>query len=158
MNDFLLPGKKAPQFKLEDKDGTLVNLKDVAGEFTVIYFYPKDNTPGCTIEAKRFSSDLKKFEKLATSIIGISGGDQKSKTSFCKKHKLSVLLLSDTDFTVSKKFGVYGEKTFMGRKSFGIHRATFLLDKSLKIVKVYEKVTPDTHSKEVLADITKLRA
>ena len=150
-------GKSAPTFELPDKDGTLVSLKKGAHDFTVVFFYPKDSTPGCTIEAKSFTRDLKAFEKFGASIIGISGGDEKSKTNFCKKEKLSVLLLSDTDFSVARKFGVYGEKSFMGRKFKGIFRNTFLLDKNLKILKIYEKVSPETHSAELLSDIAALK-
>lgn len=149
----LATGKSAPSFSLSDKEGNVVSLKKIAADFTVVYFYPKDNTPGCAIESKAFSRDLKALEKLGATVVGISGGDQKSKTSFCKKEKLTVTLLSDSDFSVAKKFGVFGEKTFMGRKFLGIFRTTFLLDSKLKVIKVYEKVSPETHSAEVIADI-----
>ena len=143
-------GKNAPDFALPDKDGRVHKLKEITSKFTVIYFYPKDNTPGCTVEANMFNRDLSSFKKLDTTIIGISGGDEKSKTKFCEKHGISFPLLSDTDFKVSSKYGVYGEKKFMGRSYMGIARMTFVLDENKKVIKVYEKVKPPTHSKEVL--------
>ena len=115
-------GGKAPAFTLKDKDGKAYALKDIPGAFRILYFYPKDDTPGCTIEAKAFSKDLDKFKKLGATIVGISGGDEKTKTKFCKKYDLNILLLSDTDFKVSDAYGQYGEKSFMGRKYMGISR------------------------------------
>jgi peroxiredoxin Q/BCP len=147
-------GTKAIDFSLKDKDGKAHSLKDIKSDFIVLYFYPKDNTPGCTIEANGFNKDLDKYKKLKTAVIGISGGDEKSKTKFCEKNKLTILLLSDTDFSVSKKYGVYGEKSFMGHKYLGISRTTFILDKDRKIIKIYEKVNPISHSKEVIAFLT----
>lgn len=144
---------KAKNFKLKDKDGKEHTLNKIEANFTVVYFYPKDNTPGCTVEAIEFSKDLKKFEKLGATIIGISGGDEKTKTKFCEKHDLKVILLSDPDFEISKKYGAYGLKKFMGREYDGIYRYTFLLDKNKNIIKKYEDVKPAQHSKEVLNDI-----
>tara|TARA_Y100000031_G_scaffold107597_1_gene118444 strand:+ start:282 stop:749 length:468 start_codon:yes stop_codon:yes gene_type:complete len=146
----LKEGQSAPEFSLNDKSEKNHSLKDITNEYIVVYFYPKDNTPGCTIEAKRFSNTLKEFEKLNTTIIGISGGDQKSKTKFCDKHNLKLTLLSDPDFKVSESYGVYGEKSFMGKKYMGISRQTFILNKDHKIIKIYEKVKPLIHTKEVL--------
>ena len=146
-------GSKAPNFKLKDKDSKIFNLKECEADFKVVYFYPKDNTPGCTIEAKQFSKDLLKFKKLKTVVVGISGGDEKTKQSFCKKHKLKVLLLSDGDFKVSKKYAAYGKKSFMGREFNGIYRKTYLLDSDNKIIKIYEEVSPETHSKEILEEL-----
>lgn len=142
-------GKKAPAFKLKDKSGEVHNLKDILADYTVLYFYPKDSTPGCTLEARDFSKLLSKFEKLNVSIVGISGGDEKSKQKFCDKYKLKILLLSDENFAVSKKYGVYGEKQFMGKKFMGISRVTFILDSKGKIIKVYDKVKVIGHAKEV---------
>ena len=142
--------KKAIDFSLTDKDGKKHSLTEIKSDYIVLYFYPKDNTPGCTLEANSFNRDLEKFKRLKTTVIGISGGDEKSKTTFCEKNKLSILLLSDTDFSISKKYGVYGEKSFMGHKYLGISRTTFILDKTRKIINVYEKVNPITHSKEIL--------
>ena len=143
-------GIKAPEFSLKDKDGRFHSLKNIKSKFTIVYFYPKDNTPGCTIEAKTFSNSLREFEKLNTKVIGISGGDEKSKNKFCEKHNLKLILLSDPEFKVSQSYNVYGEKSFMGRKYMGIFRQTFILDKDKKIVKIFEKVKPLKHVKEVL--------
>ena len=142
-------GKKAPVFELPDKNGTPHKLSEVKEDFVVLYFYPRDNTPGCTVEAIEFNNKLNAFKKLKAKIIGISGGDEKSKTTFCKKHKLKVTLLSDSDFKVSKKYGAYGPKVFMGRKFNGIRRMTFVLDKTRKIIEVFSKVDPKTHAQQV---------
>jgi thioredoxin-dependent peroxiredoxin len=152
-----LQNKKAPEFKLKDKDSNYHTLNDFKEKYKVLFFYPKDNTPGCTIESKKFSALLPKFKKLNTKIIGISGGDEKSKTKFCDKQNLNLLLLSDTDFSVSKKYKSYGEKSFIGRKYLGISRNTFILDKNNNIIKIYEKVKPLTHPKEVLDFIKSLK-
>lgn len=145
-----LLNKKAPKFNLQDNDGKLHSLKDIDSEYVVVYFYPKDNTPGCTIEANEFNKALLKFKKLDTTIIGISGGDEKSKTKFCTKHKLKLLLLSDTDAKVGKAYHSYGEKKFMGRTYMGFIRNTYILNKKRKIIKVFEKVKPIVHVNEVL--------
>ena len=147
---------KAPQFTLKDKDGNTVSLKDITTEFVVIYFYPRDNTPGCTIEAKQFSEALDSFKKLNTTIIGISGGDEKSKTKFCNKHDLKIILLSDTDGKVGEKYESYGMKKFMGREFLGFKRNTYLLDKKRNIIKVWEKVKPAIHVSEVLEFLSKM--
>lgn len=150
-------GQKAPKFKLKDKDDTEFSLRDIETEFTVLFFYPKDNTPGCTIEAKDFSKNISKLTKAGVTALGISGGDNKSKEKFCTKYKLKIPLLSDSDFSVSKEYGVYGPKSFMGRKFLGISRTTFLLDKSKKIIKIFEKVSPLGHVNEILEEIKNLK-
>jgi len=147
---------KAPDFSLNDKENKIYNLSEINTKYLVLYFYPKDNTPGCTIEAKEFSDNLNEFEKINARIIGISGGDNDSKGKFCDKYGLKVLLLSDPDFKVSSEYGVYGEKQFMGRKFMGISRTTFVLDKDKKIIKVYEKVKAIGHADEVLDFIKNL--
>lgn len=152
----LAPGKNAPDFTLCDKDDVEVSLKRLKCDYTVIFFYPKDNTPGCTIQSKEYSKDLRHFRKLNATVIGISGGDNKSKAAFCKKYKLEVPLLSDSDFSTAKKYGVYGEKSFMGKKFLGIFRTTFLLDKNKKVIKVYEAASPETNSSDVISDIKAL--
>ena len=147
----LQAGKKAINFILKDKDGKEHFLSDMKTKYTVLYFYPKDDTPGCTLEAIEFTSKLPELKKLGASVVGISGGDEKTKKKFCEKHDLGVLLLSDTHFETSKKYGVYGEKHFMGRKYDGIFRTTFILDKDHKIVHVFESVKPEGHAMEVLS-------
>lgn len=156
--NLLKEGKKAPAFTLPDKDDVKHKLSEVDADYTVIFFYPKDSTPGCTIEANEFSADIKKFEKINTKIIGISGGDSKTKSKFCEKHNLKTLLLSDTDFKVADKYGVYGEKQFMGKKFMGINRVTYILGADKKVIKVYDKVKPKEHSKEVLEFIKSINS
>lgn len=144
-------GRKAPKFSLRDKDGERRGLDSFRTEKVVLYFYPKDDTPGCTLEAVEFSKSLAKFKQLGYSVVGISGGDDRSKAKFCLKHSLSVPLLSDPDFSVSESYGVYGEKMFMGRKYKGIYRTTFVVNvKSGLVEHVFEEVNPKGHSEEVL--------
>src|SRR3989344_9210520 len=137
--------KIAQDFSLKDKDGNIYQLNSIKSNYIVLYFYPKDLTPGCTLEAKMFNKNLNEFKKLKTQIIGISGGNEKTKTEFCNKNNLKLLLLSDTDFLVSKKYKVYKEKSFMGKKILGIIRTTFVLDKDHKIIKTYNNVNPLNH-------------
>ncbi|MDP7457870.1 MAG: thioredoxin-dependent thiol peroxidase [Candidatus Woesearchaeota archaeon] len=141
---------KAPNFTLKDKDGKEHSLHSIEAKHIVLYFYPKDNTPGCTIQAIDFTNDLEKFQKLGVEIIGVSGGDETSKAKFCEKHDLNVLLVSDPDFTISKKYDVAGPKNFMGRLFQGITRTTFILDKDKNIVKVYKNVKAKGHADELL--------
>jgi len=143
-------GDKAPDFQLSDKDGSFVSLSSLKAKYVVLFFYPKDDTPGCTIEAQEFSAVLDQFKRKKAIPIGISGGDDRSKQKFCKKHNLKVLLLSDPDFAVAEMYGVYGEKVFMGRRFKGIHRTTFVLDSTKKVVAVFERVRPAGHVAEVV--------
>jgi len=142
-------GDLAPDFKLKDMNSKYVGLPRDK-DFTVVYFYPKDNTPGCTIEAREFTKEKKNFDKMNAEVIGISGGDEKSKTRFCEKNDLLITLLSDPEFKTSSAYGVYGLKKFMGREFKGINRRTFVLDKNMKVIKVYDNVKPLVHAKEVL--------
>lgn len=142
-------GTKAPDFRLKDRSGKQHSLKDFKSNYVVVYFYPKDDTPGCTIQAKGFSKNLAALKKLGAEVVGISGGNDRTKDQFCKKYKLSVLLLSDPDFAISKKYGAYGAKTFMGRKTKGIYRRTYLLDKNRTVVMAFEKVDPEAHPQEI---------
>lgn len=143
-------GKSVPKFQLSDADGNTVKSSEIKGKKFVIYFYPKDFTPGCTVEADEFSRDYKKFQKAGIEIIGISKDDVESHKKFCKKMKIPYILLADTKTEVSKLFGVWGKKNFMGREYMGIKRSTFLVNEDGKIFKVFEKVKPKGHSKEVL--------
>ncbi len=148
---------EAPDFSLKDKDGKLHKLSALKSKYTLVYFYPKDSTPGCTIEAHQFQEHLNEFKKLGVTVWGISGGDEKTKTKFCEKNSLTFTLLSDTDFSVSKKYGVYGEKSFLGKKFLGITRSSYLLNAEKKVLKVYEKVNPFKHTLEVLEDVKKMK-
>jgi peroxiredoxin Q/BCP len=143
-------GKAAPAFKTTDANGETVNLKDFRGRKVVLYFYPKDDTPGCTKEACSFRDAFSKFKKQGITILGVSPDSEKSHQKFTAKYKLPFTLLADTDHSIADAYGVYGEKKFMGRTYMGIHRTTFLIDEKGKIKKVFEKVKPEDHADEVL--------
>jgi len=147
-------GDLVPKFELEDSDGNKVKSTDFKGKKHVIYFYPKDFTPGCTTEADEFSRDYKKFKKSGVDVLGISPDDVDSHKKFCKKMGIPYTLLADTNKEVSKKFGVWGKKKFMGREYMGIVRSTFLVNEKGKVFKVYPKVKAAGHSKQVLDDFT----
>jgi peroxiredoxin Q/BCP len=148
-------GKKAPAFRLRDQDGSWRDLNGFSEKYLVVYFYPKDMTAGCTLEAKGFSDKMKEYDKAGARVVGISGGSTESKKKFCEKNDLTITLLADEDLSVAKKYGVYGEKKFMGRSFMGINRTTFVLDRDRKVLKVYEKVKPVGHAEEVLDFIRK---
>ncbi len=152
----LKAGSKAPAFTLKDSDENKVSLKDFSGKWAVLYFYPKDDTPGCTIEAKDFSKQLPGFEGLGASVIGISADDCGSHKKFQKKHKLKITLLSDDKKTILKKYGVWGKKNFMGREYMGILRTTFLIDPKGKISRIWESVNPEGHAGEVKKILTEM--
>ena len=143
-------GATAPAFKTTDTNGESVSLKDFRGQKVVLYFYPKDDTPGCTKEACSFRDGFSKFKKRGITILGVSPDSGKSHQKFTAKYKLPFTLLADTDHSIADAYGVYGEKKFMGRTYMGIHRTTFLIDEKGKIKKVFEKVKPDDHADEVL--------
>tara|TARA_Y100001960_G_scaffold50166_1_gene50926 strand:- start:754 stop:1212 length:459 start_codon:yes stop_codon:yes gene_type:complete len=143
-------GTTVPKFELEDANGELIKSSKLKGKKFVVYFYPRDFTPGCTTEADEFSQDYKKFKKAGIEIVGISKDDVKSHRKFCDKMNIPYILLSDVEKKVCKAFGVWGLKKFMGREFMGINRSTFLIDEKGKIFKVFPKVKPKGHSKEVL--------
>lgn len=143
-------GTAAPAFKTTDANGETVNLKDFRGKKVALYFYPKDDTPGCTKEACSFRDAFSKFKKQGITILGVSPDSEKSHQKFTAKYKLPFTLLADTDHSIADAYGVYGEKKFMGRTYMGIHRTTFLIDEKGKIKKVFEKVKPEDHADEVL--------
>ncbi|HEY6244733.1 MAG TPA: thioredoxin-dependent thiol peroxidase [Pyrinomonadaceae bacterium] len=143
-------GTTAPSFKTTDANGEPVNLKDFRGKKVVLYFYPKDDTPGCTKEACSFRDAFSRFKKQGITILGVSPDSEKSHQKFTAKYKLPFTLLADTDHSIADAYGVYGEKKFMGRTYMGIHRTTFLIDEKGKIKKVFEKVKPEDHADEVL--------
>ncbi|MEM7577787.1 MAG: thioredoxin-dependent thiol peroxidase [Planctomycetota bacterium] len=146
-------GKKAPAFSLADQDGTKHKLADYAGKHVVLYFYPKDDTSGCTKQACQFRDDLPKFDKLDAVILGISPQDGKSKAKFAGKHDLNFPILADDDAKVCEKYGVWQEKSMYGKKYMGVVRTTFLLDGKGKIVERWDKVKVPGHAEAVLKAI-----
>jgi peroxiredoxin Q/BCP len=144
-------GDKAPSFELQDADGKTVKSSQFKGQKYVVYFYPRDFTPGCTIEADEFSKEYKKFQKIGATVIGISTDSVESHKKFVDKMGIPYVLLSDPESEVSKQFGVWGKKQFMGKEYMGIQRSTFLVDEKGKIFKVYPSVKPKGHAEEVLA-------
>ena len=146
----LSEGDQVPDFALKDAEGKTVKKSDLKGKKYVVYFYPKDFTPGCTTEAAEFAQDYKKFKNSGIEIIGISPDDEESHKKFGEKMKVPFILLADTEKDVAKKFGVWGKKQFMGREYMGVNRSTFLVDEKGKILKVFEKVKPSGHAQEVL--------
>lgn len=143
-------GDTVPEFSLKDAEGKIVKKSDLKGKKYVVYFYPKDFTPGCTTEAAEFSRDYKKFKSSGIEIIGISPDDVESHKKFGKKMEVPFILLADTETEIAKRFGVWGKKQFMGREYMGINRTTFLVDEKGKIFKVFEKVKAAGHAQEVL--------
>lgn len=142
--------KKAPAFTLPDKSGKMYSLKDFAGKKVVLYFYPKDMTPGCTKEACDFRDSFSDFEKINVVVIGISPDSPERHKKFIEKYELPSLLLSDESKKVLEKYGVWKEKSMYGRKYMGVERTTVLIDEQGKIVKVFPKVKVKGHVEEVL--------
>ena len=143
-------GKKAPDFSLLNQDEKKISLKNYLGQKVVLYFYPKDDTSGCTKEACSFSDDLPKFNKIDAVILGVSPDSVKSHKKFSEKYKLKFDLLADEEKLVLEKYGVWKEKSMYGRKYMGVERTTFIIDEKGKIKKVFNKVKVDAHNKEVL--------
>ena len=140
----------APNFTLNSTSEIFYSLKDSLGKYVVLYFYPKDDTPGCTIETNDFSKLLPKFKKLNCDVFGISRDDLKSHHKFKEKYKIKFDLLSDVKLTILKKYKVWAKKKFMGKEFMGIVRTTFLIDPDGKIVKIWDNVKVKDHAKEVL--------
>ena len=153
--DMLSEGDLVPKFEASDANGKKVKSSDFKGKKHVIYFYPKDFTPGCTTEADEFSKNYSKFQKEGIEVIGVSPDDVDSHKKFCEKMGIKFPLLADTDKEISQKFGVWGKKNFMGREYMGVLRSTFLVDEKGKIFRIFPKVKPAGHSKEVLEEFSK---
>src|SRR5690606_3230941 len=147
----LKEGDKAPNFTSVDQNGNKVKLSDLKGERVVLYFYPKDDTPGCTKEACSFRDADDVFEEKGIKVLGVSTDDEKSHQKFISKYSLPFDLLADTDHSIVEAYGVWGEKNMYGRKYMGTHRKTFLIDENQKIVKIFDKVKVAEHADEVLA-------
>ena len=140
----------APDFAAKDANGEIVRLKDLRGQKVVLYFYPRDDTPGCTKEACSFRDAFAQFKRRNIRILGVSVDSEASHSKFTAKYKLPFTLLADRDHAIADAYGVYGEKKFMGRTYMGVKRITYLIDEKGKIKKVFEKVKPEEHALEVL--------
>ncbi|MGH9172779.1 MAG: thioredoxin-dependent thiol peroxidase [Vicinamibacterales bacterium] len=150
------PGRKAPPFALNDQSGTTHKLSDYSGQPVVLYFYPKDDTPGCTKEACDFRDRLSQFKKSNAAVFGVSILDEKSKAKFAKKHAVKFPLLADADHAVAEKYGVWQEKSRYGRKYMGIARTTYLIDRDGKVARRWDNVRVDGHVDDVLAALAGL--
>jgi peroxiredoxin Q/BCP len=151
-------GSAAPAFFLPDQDGNPHSLADQRGKWTLLYFYPKDDTPGCTKEACAIRDALPDFHSLDATVFGVSPDSAKSHKKFAEKYGLPFTLLADEGHAVADAYGVWGTKKFMGREYEGVMRTSFLINPEGKIAKVYEGVKPEQHAEEVLADLSALRA
>ena len=145
------PGSKAPAFSLPRDGGGKVTLADFKGQNLVLYFYPRADTPGCTIESKAFSSLSKAFAKAGTAVLGVSADPVKAQDAFKAKHRLAVPLASDETHQMLEAYGVWGEKSMYGKKFMGIIRTTFLIDRDGRIARIWPKVKVEGHADEVLA-------
>lgn len=144
-------GSVVPDLKFAIDDGTSIKLSSLKGRPVVVYFYPRDDTPGCTVEAKDFSCLVGDFNKAGVEVIGISPDNAKSHNKFREKHELAIKLASDEDTAVAQAFGSWVEKSMYGKKYMGVDRSTFLIDKSGKVAKAWRKVKVPGHAEEVLA-------
>ena len=144
-------GKPAPEFELATDAGETVSLASLRGKNVVLYFYPKDDTPGCTTQACGIRDAWVEFERAGAVVLGVSPDDERSHEKFRSKYDLPFTLLADTDHSVAEQYGVWGEKSYLGRNYFGVRRSTFVIDENGKVKKVFEKVKPATHADDVLA-------
>lgn len=151
-------GDRAPAFTLSDDRGNPVSLADFFGFRVVLYFYPRDNTPGCTKEAQGFRDAYEDYQRRNITILGISLDDGKSHTKFIKKYQLPFPLLCDENATVATAYESYGLKKFMGKEFMGVYRSTFVIDPDGKIEKIYRKVKPEAHATQILADFDESNA
>ena len=153
MSELIKAGAKAPDFTLKDKDGADVSLSDFRGKKVVLYFYPKDNTPGCTRQACAFAGLYGEFKKRGVEVIGVSRDSVASHVKFSEKYGLGFRLLSDPDLEAIKAYGVWQEKKLYGKTSFGVVRTTFLIDEDGIVTRVMPKVKPDTNAADILAEL-----
>ena len=156
MSEWIEEGQPAPDFSLQDDHGKTVKLSALRGKPVVLYFYPKDDTPGCTKEACAFRDRRQDMEERGAAVLGVSPDTVASHGQFRDKYSLNFPLLADPDHQVAESYGAWGEKTFMGRKSIGIKRSTFLIDREGKVAKAWHKVSVDGHDEQVLAALAKL--
>ncbi len=153
----LKQGEKAPTFSLPDQSGKVHKLSDYEGQWVLLYFYPKDDTPGCTKEACSIRDSWPEFKKLKAVVLGVSVDSEKSHAKFVEKYELPFILLADDQKELVEKYGVWAKKKFMGREYMGTLRTSFLINPKGKIAKIYEKVKPEIHVQEVLTDLKKMK-
>jgi thioredoxin-dependent peroxiredoxin len=153
----LAAGDNAPPFTALDDSGQPISLSDARGRVVVLFFYPKDDTPGCTTEACSFRDAFPRFEGIDAVVLGLSPDSVKSHQKFKEKFNLPYRLVADPDHAIAEQYGVWGEKSMYGRKYWGILRTTFVIDKNGKIAKVFEKVKPDGHAAQVAEAVEALR-
>jgi len=156
MSEIPQPGQAAPNFTAIDQDGRQVSLADFAGQWLVLYFYPKDDTPGCTTEAKDFSEYMQEFSDLGTKIVGVSLDSQQSHCKFIAKHNLSIILLSDPEHQVAEAYGAWRLKKFMGKEYMGVERSTFAIAPNGTIAHTWAKVKAKGHAIAVLNRLQEL--
>ncbi len=149
----LKEGDKAPDFSFTNTNGEVVSLKDLAGKKVILYFYPKDDTPGCTAESCNLRDNYSSLKKKGYEVIGVSKDDEKSHAKFTKKFKLPFALIPDTERKIISDYDVWGEKKFMGRTFEGIVRTTFLIDEKGKIEKIFSKVDTGNHAEQILGNV-----
>jgi len=147
----LEPGDQAPLFTLPDQDGSAVALEDFSGRHVVVYFYPADDTPGCTKEACQFNDNLREFDRAGATVVGISPDGAEKHQRFRAKHDLGLTLLSDPDHQVMAAYGAWGEKTLYGKRTTGVIRSTFLVGPDGRILRAWYNVRADGHAQKVLA-------
>ena len=158
MSDLLEIGQNAPLFTLNNSQGETINLEQYLGQWLVLYFYPKDNTPGCTTEAQDFTKLNPDFEKVSAKIIGISPDSEKSHCKFIDKYDLSIELLCDPDHQVATAYEVWGLKKFMGKEYMGIIRSTFIINPQGNIAYIWSKVRVKNHAEKVLNQLQELQS
>jgi peroxiredoxin Q/BCP len=146
-------GKPAPDFELKSDSGESVKLSDLRGKQVVLYFYPKDDTPGCTTQARGIRDAYREFEQAGAVVLGVSPDNEASHVKFKKKFDLPFTLLADEEHRVAEAYGVWAEKKFMGRKYWGVERSTFVIGEDGNVKKIMHKVKPDTHADDVLATL-----
>ena len=156
MADWIEEGKKAPAFTLMNDAGKKVKLSDFAGRPVVLYFYPKDDTPGCTKEACAFRDAHSELEQAGAVVLGVSPDDSSSHAKFRDKYQLTFPLLADTEHAVAEKYGAWREKNMYGKKSMGVQRSTYLIDATGKVAKVWKRVQVDGHEQQVLEALREL--
>lgn len=156
MSDWLEVGASAPEFTTITDSGESVSLSDFAGKYVVLYFYPKDDTPGCTKEACAFRDAQSDFTKRGVVVLGVSPDDEKSHAKFRDKYSLNFPLLTDPEHKIADQFGAWREKNMYGKKSMGVQRSTYILDREGKVAKLWKRVSVDGHDKAVLETLDTL--